>query len=134
MATKQLRIISRQTVDGETAEQLYETTAAYSVHENSIVFTYAEDGDLEGTASTLVVKDGEVTMTRNGTVRTVMPFLLGKRSAFAYETVAGTLSMSVVTASIESTLGENGGRLAMRYLLYADGGLLSKNEMIMDIE
>ena len=134
MATKTMRMLSRQTVSGETAEQTLTAGAAYSVHEHGVVLTYAEEGDLEGTASTLVVKEGEVTLTRNGTTRTAMRFIKGKRCPFEYETAAGVLSMSVVATAVDSTLAENGGRLSLRYLLYADGGLLSKNEMIIDIE
>ena len=133
MATKQMTMVSRQTIDGETGEQTVRALVAYSVHEHGVVMTYAETGDLEGTASTLVIKDGEVTLTRNGTTRTTMTFVRGKRCDFSYETAAGLLSMSVVTAALDSTLGENGGRLTLRYLLYAGGGLLSKNEMIIDV-
>lgn len=133
MATKTMKMISRQTVDGETAEQIITAKAAYSVHEHGVVLTYAEDGDLKGTASTLVVKEGEVTLTRNGTTRTTMTFIKGKRCPFEYEIAAGALSMSNVATEVHSTLDENGGRLTLRYLLYADGGLLSKNEMIIDV-
>ncbi len=133
MILKHMTMTATQTVDGESAQSAIEAPAKWEFEPDRITITYDEQGDMRGTTTVLTVTDDTVTMTRRGITQTDMIFQTKKRCAFDYDTGTGTLKLSTVTETVDRQFTADGGTLTLRYRLYADGALISKNEIVIDI-
>lgn len=133
MILKRLRMTATQTVDGQTDANTFETTAKWEFSPDAVTVTYDEQGDMRGTTTTVTVAGETVTIARRGMTASQMVFEPKKRHAFDYETAAGLFKLSTVTETVAPAWDEHGGTLTLRYRLYTDGLLLSKNEIVMEI-
>lgn len=134
MILKKMRMTASQTIDGQTDSNTFETPAKWEYSPGAVTLTYDEQGDMRGTTTTLTVQGDTVTMKRRGLTNTQMTFERKKRHAFDYETEAGLFKLSTVTESVDTDWDEHGGTLTLNYRLFADGLLVSKNEIIIDIQ
>ena len=75
---------------------------------------------LEGTTTRLYIRDGQVTLLREGSINSQMVFEEGRRHLSMYETPYGALSIGVNTRRMRSTLGEAGGDLEIDYAIEID--------------
>ncbi|MFG6352598.1 MAG: DUF1934 domain-containing protein, partial [Oscillospiraceae bacterium] len=72
---------------------------------------------LEGTTTRLYIRDGQVTLLREGSINSQMVFEEGRRHLSMYETPYGALSIGVNTRRMRSTVGEAGGELEIDYAI-----------------
>ena len=56
-------------------------------------------------------------LIRSGTFRSQMIFEPGKKHYSMYDTPFGSMTMDIVTSAIESSVGEQGGELDIRYAI-----------------
>ena len=88
---------------------------------------------LEGTVTRLHIKDGQVTLLREGSINSQMVFEEGRRHLSMYETPYGALSIGVSTRRMRSTLGEAGGELEIDYAIEIDNLIAGQNLFRMNV-
>ena len=88
---------------------------------------------LEGTVTRLHIKDGQVTLLREGSINSQMVFEEGRRHLSMYETPYGALSVGVNTRRMRSTLGEAGGELEIDYAIEIDHLVAGQNLFRMNV-
>lgn len=133
MTMKQMTMTSTQTVNGDTDSSVMTTPVKWEFSNDAVTLTYDEQGDMRGTTTAVTVAGDTVVIQRRGLTQTRMEFTAKKRCSFDYETAAGLLKLSTVTETADAAFTADGGTLTLRYRLYADGGLISKNEIVMEI-
>ena len=89
---------------------------------------------LEGTVTKLHIKDGQVTLLREGSINSQMVFEEGRRHLSMYETPYGALSVGVNTRRMRSTLSEAGGDLEIDYAIEIDNLLAGQNLFRMNVK
>ena len=89
---------------------------------------------LEGTVTRLHIKDGQVTLLREGSINSQMVFEEGRRHLSMYETPYGALSVGVNTRRMRSTLGEAGGELEIDYAIEIDHLIAGHNLFRMNVK
>ena len=88
---------------------------------------------LEGTVTRLHIRDGQVTLLREGSINSQMVFEEGRRHLSMYETPYGALSIGVSTRRMRSTLGEAGGDLEIDYAIEIDNLIAGQNLFRMNV-
>lgn len=121
---------------GEKDEIELVTDGEYEFSGTSAVFTYMESEltGLEGTRTTFEIENGNVVLSREGTVTSKMLFEEGKKYYFAYETPFGAMTMGVDTHSVVSRLDESGGNIEIRYHIDMDNSPVSRNMFKINIK
>lgn len=89
---------------------------------------------LEGTTTRLHIRDGQVTLLREGSINSQMVFEEGRRHLSMYETPYGALSIGINTRRMRSTLGEAGGDLEIDYAIEIDNLLAGQNLFRMNVK
>ena len=89
---------------------------------------------LEGTVTKLHIKDGQVTLLREGSINSQMVFEEGRRHLSMYETPYGALSVGVNTRRMRSTLSEAGGDLEIDYAIEIDNLIAGQNLFRMNVK
>ena len=89
---------------------------------------------LEGTVTRLHIRDGQVTLLREGNINSQMVFEEGRRHLSMYETPFGALSVGVNTRRMRSTLGEAGGELEIDYAIEIDHLIAGHNLFRMNVK
>ena len=89
---------------------------------------------LEGTVTKLHIKDGQVTLLREGSINSQMVFEEGRRHLSMYETPYGALSIGVNTRRMRSTLSEAGGDLEIDYAIEIDHLIAGQNLFRMNVK
>ena len=88
---------------------------------------------LEGTVTRLHIRDGQVTLLREGSINSQMVFEEGRRHLSMYETPYGALSVGVNTRRMRSTLSEAGGDLEIDYAIEIDNLIAGQNLFRMNV-
>lgn len=93
------------------------TPGRYYLREGNYFISYQESQltGMEGTRTTVKVEPGKISITRTGRSHSQMCFVPGQRNASLYQTEYGPLHVTTVTQQMESTLGQEGGSLEIRY-------------------
>ena len=89
---------------------------------------------LEGTVTKLHIRDGQVTLLREGSINSQMVFEEGRRHLSMYETPYGALSIGVSTRRMRSTLSEAGGDLEIDYAIEIDNLIAGQNLFRMNVK
>lgn len=131
-----ITIKSAQEYDSQDNDSIEFVTGGEYSHKDGITeFTYMESQltGLEGTKTTFQIKNGDVTMSREGTVNTQMVFQEGRRHYFMYETPFGTVTMGLNTLGITMDMNQNGGQLDIHYVIDMENSALSRNTFNINI-
>ena len=89
---------------------------------------------LEGTTTRLYIRDGQVTLLREGSINSQMVFEEGRRHLSRSETPYGALAIGVNTRRMRSTLGEAGGDLEIDYAIEIDNLIAGQNLFRMNVK
>ena len=89
---------------------------------------------LEGTTTRLHIRDGQVTLLREGSINSQMVFEEGRRHLSMYETPYGALSIGISTKRMRSTMGEAGGDLEIDYAIEIDNMIAGQNLFRMNVK
>lgn len=115
-----LTIDGTQHFYGEEPETTKLVTDGTLRKENDILFlSYAESEltGMRGTMTTFRIEKDRVTLTRTGTVESVMTFAVGKEDRSLYDIGFGALMITVRTDRIDCEMDENGGFLEVSYAI-----------------
>lgn len=98
--------------------------------DGAIILEYQETEltGMEGTTTRFTVRDGVVTLTREGQVNSQMVFQQGKRSSSLYETPWGTMMVDIDTSVLNCRLGGHGGIIEIRYTMAVDHQVTGMNQ------
>lgn len=131
-----ISIHGRQELDDpETDIITLVTSGRYYRRGGSYYVTYDETDltGMTGTKTTLKVSPSSVTVLRTGLYPSQLVFEEGKRHMSLYDTDFGQLTVAVRTERIESTLGDDGGSLRVRYAVEIDHAHAGINSLHIDV-
>ena len=133
-----INIIGRQDYTGldEVGEISLNTTGSYTAKGGTRFIAYKEyDAENPKVSCTSVLKGepDKVTMMRSGTA-TRLILEKGRRHLCLYDTGYGMLTVGVFTSQLDSSLGEQGGRVDIKYTLDIDSNLSSSNEITVEVK
>ena len=133
-----INIIGRQDYTGldEVGEISLNTTGSYTAKGGTRFIAYKEydaENPKVSCTSVLKVEPDKVTMMRSGTA-TRLILEKGRRHLRLYDTGYGMLTVGVFTSQLDSSLGEQGGRVDIKYTLDIDSNLSSSNEITVEVK
>ncbi len=133
-----INIIGRQDYTGldEVGEISLNTTGSYTAKGGTRFIAYKEydaENPKVSCISVLKVEPDKVTMMRSGTA-TRLILEKGRRHLCLYDTGYGMLTVGVFTSQLDSSLGEQGGRVDIKYTLDIDSNLSSSNEITVEVK
>ena len=98
------------------------------------VLSYEEKGDMGASSCLVDITDGRVEVRRHGAVRCKMILIYSEMLPFSYETPYGVFDMAAKCTEISKSLTENGGELILRYELYTNHEIVSRNALFFKIK
>lgn len=124
-----IKVVNSQTIDGETDSVAEEGIG--SLREKNGVFYIVYKTK---TATVMLKTDGTyVELKRTGDSQYTMNYAEGKSSGCSYNTPYGTINMNIFAKSIKCGLTEDGGKLAINYILETNGDKLY-NDISISVE
>ena len=79
------------------------------------IYEATELSGMEGTTTTLTIKDEEIILEREGTTSTKMVFNIDEPSISLYNTPYGMLEITVSTSNLSIDMNDDGGELKIDY-------------------
>lgn len=133
-----IKVTGVQEIDGDSDTVEIITSGTLMYRDGRFLIKYTErdtdDPRIAIDNSVLVNGDTQVTVIRNVGAESRLILEKGRRHQCIYSTVAGDLSVGVYTEYIKNTLKENvGGKLSLKYSLDFNAGLVSNNELHINI-
>lgn len=132
-----ISILGRQVVNGEPEEIEVTTLGQYTEKNGKRYIMYREYEDTaqpsKGRTSILKVEEGCVTLLRSGGDETRLVLEHGRRHLCRYDTGFGAMTVGVYTHEMKNELGDEGGRLSVRYTLDVNSALASVNEIVVTV-
>ncbi|WP_353894597.1 DUF1934 domain-containing protein [Proteinivorax hydrogeniformans] len=118
-----LTISSSQKNDGESSNiQVDAKGKLYNKNGTDyIVYDEPEGTGLEGTITTVKVKDNQVTLIRSGQTGMKQVFLSGKQTQSLYKTPYGSFPMEVQSEKVEIQRSTDGIKIRLKYNLNVAG-------------
>ena len=133
-----LSVTGKQTVAGDSDKVELKTTAAYVMRNGSRYISYNEyDIQNPGRKYRTTVKidpDNRVTVMKGGEERHNLILEKGVRHRCEYMTSFGSIMLGVYTESVRNELGDDGGRIQVRYNIDVEYELASTNELTLEIQ
>ncbi len=125
-----ISIKGRQYFDNQEPDSMELVTAGTLEQDGeSYTLSYRESEltGLEGTTTVFRVRDGQVTLMREGELNSLMVFEEGRRHMSMYETPYGALSIGVNTRKMKTDLTPAGGDIEIQYAIEVDHALAGLN-------
>lgn len=120
--------IDGQQTCGEQSDRItLQTTGALFRKGDAWYVTYTERTDGVDLPITVKLQSDRVLMLRGSLAR--MEFCPDRDTVCDYRTDAGTLSLRVRTHAVIASVSDAGGSVELIYSLFAEDGLLSKNDV-----
>jgi len=128
-------IVSLQSADGETNSQKFATEGKFYLKNGNyyIVYEEHEEAGMWNTNVFIKVSGETITIRRNGEVKSVMVYEIGKNTEFIYSTPYGNINIKIKTKDIIKELTEDGGIIKLSYSLFTGSGY-SDNEIEIKVE
>ena len=132
-----IEIKTEQSLDGQSDSIEFSTDGRFGIKDGSYFLSYDESGllDIEGEIkTTLYVKpDNTVVLQRKGSYNSKMIIEKGVRTNFFYSTPVGNILLGIFGEKVLSNLNENGGNIALTYLIDDDAKLISRNKVNISV-
>lgn len=120
---------SRVSVEDELIEVV--TPSKFYINKCGYKIEYEETklSGMEGTKTTMVIKDNYFKLNRVGTTETNMEFELNKQSISLYKTPFGAMSVTIDTKSLDINVNNDGGTVHIVYILNVEGKQLIETDL-----
>ena len=132
-----IEIKTEQSLDGQSDSIEFSTDGRFGIKDGSYFLSYDESGllDIEGEIkTTLYVKpDNTVVLHRKGSYNSKMIIEKGVRTNCFYSTPVGNILLGIFGEKVLSNLNENGGNIALTYLIDDDAKLISRNKVNISV-
>lgn len=99
------------------------TPGTFIIHDDGYKAIYEESeiSGMDGTTTTLNIKDNSMILERVGSINTNMEFKEGLTAVSLYNTPYGILDLNVDTEKLKINIDENGGEIHSKYILGLEG-------------
>ncbi|WP_196001677.1 DUF1934 domain-containing protein [Clostridium sp. 1001271B_151109_B4] len=99
------------------------TPGTFIIHDEGFKAIYEESeiSGMDGTTTTLNIKDNSMTLERVGSINTNMEFKEGLTAISLYNTPYGILDLNIDTEKLKINIDENGGEIHSKYVLGLEG-------------
>ncbi len=126
----------KQTAEGMTDESELYTRGEFRRHKGAYYIDYdeSEATGYEGSHAQLCVDKGVMTMTRTGSTFSNLVFENGVRHYCHYGTEYGDCMVGITTQELYHKLSENGGTVHLKYSVDVNAGLMTENEITINIK
>ena len=130
-----ISICSTQDI-GEKEKIEVVTVGEFSINGDEFIATYDETeiSGMEGTKTTLKIKENKVVLHREGTTSTKMEFQKNNTQVALYNTPYGMLELKTSTKELDLDVNEKGGNISIKYHLIAGGQEPIKTNLDMKIK
>ncbi|EGT0695685.1 TPA: DUF1934 domain-containing protein [Clostridium perfringens] len=130
-----ISICSTQDI-GEKEKIEVVTVGEFSINGDEFIATYDETeiSGMEGTKTTLKIKENKVVLHREGTTSTKMEFQKNNTQVALYNTPYGMLELKTSTKELDLDVDEKGGNISIKYHLIAGGQEPIKTNLDMKIK
>ena len=120
---------SRVSVEDELIEVV--TPGKFYITKSGYKSEYDETklSGMEGTKTTMIIKNNYFKLNRVGTTETNMEFEINKQSVSLYKTPFGAMSVVIDTKSLEINVDDNGGIVHIVYTLNVEGQQLIETDL-----
>ena len=98
-----------------------------------VEYDETEISGMEGTRTTIVIRDKVFELIREGSTETKMKFEYMKGNVSLYKTPYGVLEMETYTKKLDINMTENGGNITTSYTLTLEGQETVKTSLIVDV-
>ena len=124
-----ITVQSRVSVEDELIEVV--TPGKFYITKNGYKVEYDETklSGMEGTKTTMIIKEKYFKLNRVGTTETNMEFEKNTQSVSLYKTPFGAMSVIVDTKDIEINMDDNGGTIHIVYTLNVEGQQLIETDL-----
>lgn len=115
-----LTIVSRQQfqdAEPETTQLLTQGTLRECSGVLELSYAETELTGLSGTTTTFCIEPERIVLKRSGALTSQMVFALGQEDCSLYDMGFGALMIAVRTQELQNEMGENGGKLRVRYTI-----------------
>lgn len=85
------------------------------------IYEESEISGMDGTVTTLNIKDNYMILERTGSTTTNMEFKEGAEAVSLYNTPYGVLDLNIDTKKLNINIDENGGEIYSKYILGLEG-------------
>ena len=129
-----ITVQSRVSVEDEIIEVV--TPGKLHITSNGYRVEYDETklSGMEGTKTTMIIKDKYFKLIRVGTTETNMEFEINKESISLYKTPFGVMSIAVNTKEVDIEVDENGGKVHIVYTLNVEGQQMIETDLSVFIK
>lgn len=126
----------KQTADGYTDESELFTKGEFRLHKGSFFIDYdeSEATGYEGSHVQLRIDDKIMSMTRTGKAFSSLIFEDKTRHFCHYGTEFGDCMVGITTGELKPELDENGGKIHLKYTIDINGGLMTENEITINVK
>lgn len=111
----------------DVMELVTQGTLAGQAGDFSLSYRESELTGLEGTTTTFHIEADKITLTREGTLNSVMVFQEGQKTYAPYETPFGGIILGVNTKKAFSDMTETGGSISIRYIMEVENERVGEN-------
>ena len=124
-----ITVQSKVSVEEDVIEVV--TPGKFYINKNGYKIEYDETklSGMEGTKTTMIIKDAYFKLQREGTTETNMEFEKSTQSVSSYKTPFGAMSVVVDTKDIKIDMDDNGGKVHIRYTLNVEGQQLIETDL-----
>jgi len=126
----------KQTSDGFTDESELFTKGEFRLHKGSFFIDYdeSEATGYEGSHVQLHIDGKKMTLTRTGNAFSSLVFEDKTRHFCQYGTEYGDCMVGITTDELFNGLNENGGKISLKYTVDINGGLMTENEITINVK
>ena len=89
--------------------------------EFKVVYEESEISGMDGTTTTLVIKDDALILEREGSTTTRMEFKKGEEVVSLYNTPYGMMNINISTKELDIDMDDDGGVIYTKYILGLEG-------------
>ena len=100
-----------------------------------LVYEESELSGMDGCVTTLIIKDGTVTLKRYGAASHELQFEQGEKFTGLYETPMGFVDMEILTNKVKNTLNEDAteGKISIEYEISLRGLMEARNKLNIEV-
>ena len=132
-----VRIKSEQTEYGEKPtriEQISEGQLFRNGDEWNLTYKEARESGLDESFTTIhMYPNGAVSLDRVGVNQMKMEFIEGKKHIARMDTPHGILDIGILTNQVKINMNENGGKIALSYIINLNGEYPVQTKMTMQV-
>lgn len=99
-----------------------------------VEYDETELSGMQGTKTTIIVRDDSFDLVREGTTETKMEFVINKITASMYKTPYGIMDIEIDTRKLSIDVNENGGTINAMYILEIGGQQALKTNLNIQIK